>query len=110
MGIGFHDPATIGPADGFVFTREPQKLASGVITSQDMRSVVNADGPIQVLTDQDAASSHSETERLLWNLETAAFKSHGVVVVDDAFMLLREDLVQIVASIREKGGPRLLGF
>ena len=39
-----------------------------------------------------------------------AVKSHRVVIVDDAFMLLGKDLVQIVAWIGQKSCPGLLGF
>ena len=74
--------------------------------SQDVVSVMNGDGLVQMLADQDPASRQTETKRLLRDLQAAAFESHRVVVVDDAFLLLGEDLVQI----GKKGCPRLLGF
>src|SRR5207237_7826867 len=75
-----------------------------------MRSVMNGHRLIQVLTHQYSASRHAEAKRLFWNLEAPAFISHRVVVVDDAVMLLGEDLVQIVTRISQKGRPGLLRF
>ena len=63
-----------------------------------------------MLADQHPASRQTETEGLLRDLQTAAFESHRVVVVDDAFLLLGEDLVQIRSRIRKKGCSRLLGL
>ena len=65
---------------------------------------------IQMSTDQHTASRHTEAEGLLGNLETAAFKSHRVVVVDDAFVLLGEDLVQILARITRNAVPLCSAF
>ena len=71
---------------------------------------MNGDGLVQMLADQDPASRQTETKRLLRDLQAAAFESHRVVVVDDAFLLLGEDLVQILSRIRKKGCTRLLGL
>ena len=71
---------------------------------------MNTDGLVQVLTNQHPASRHTETECLLRNLQTTAFKSYGVVVVDDPFMMLGKDLVRIVAGIGQKGRSRLFSL
>ena len=71
---------------------------------------MKAQGLVQVLTNQHPASSHTEAECLLRNLKTAPFKSHSIVVIDDAVMLLGEDLLEIGSRIGQKGRPRLLGL
>src|SRR4029077_1736101 len=84
--------------------------ACGVIATQQMGSVMNTESLVQVRTDQYPASRHTEAECLLRNLQTAAVKSHGIVIVDAPFVVLGEDLVQIVAGIGQKGRSRLFGF
>src|SRR6476659_7383792 len=71
---------------------------------------MNGDGLVQMLADQDPTSRQTKTKRLLRDLEASAVESHRVVVVDDAFLLLGTDLVQILSRIRKKGCTRLLGF
>src|SRR4026209_9799 len=73
-------------------------------------SVMNGDGLVQMLADQDPTSRQTETKRLLRDLQTAALESHRVVVVDDAFLLLGEDLVEILPQIGKKSRSPLLGF
>src|SRR5213594_922676 len=75
-----------------------------------MGSIMNAHRLVQVFTKQDPAARHTEAEGLLWNLQTATFPSHRVVVVDGPFMMQGEDLVQIVAGIGQKGGSGLFGL
>src|SRR5258706_10439288 len=57
---------------------------------------------VQMFTDQHRAAGHTETEGLLWDLETATLESHGVVVVHDASLLLREDLLQVLSRVGHK--------
>src|SRR5438876_10826857 len=68
IGVGFHDPATIGVAPGIAFKRAPQDLACRVITTQDMGSVMNTDRLVQMFTNQHSASRHTEAECLLRDL------------------------------------------
>src|SRR5206468_12389816 len=68
IGVGFHDPATIGVAPGIAFRRAPQDLACRVITTQDMGSVMNTDRLVQMFTNQHSASRHTEAECLLRDL------------------------------------------
>src|SRR5437763_8381811 len=75
-----------------------------------MGSVMNTPGLVQMLTNQHPTSGHTEAEALLRDLQTAAVKPHRVVVVDCSFVMLGENLVQIVAGIGQKGRPRLFGL
>src|SRR4029434_7953761 len=63
-----------------------------------------------MLTHQYSAACQTEAEGLLRDLQTAAFESDRVVVVDDPFLLLRKDLLQIPSWIGKKRCSRLLGL
>ena len=63
-----------------------------------------------MLTHQHSAACQTEAEGLLGDLQTAAFESDRVVVVDDPFLLLRKDLLQIPSWVGKKCCSGLLGL
>ena len=70
--------------------------------TQHVVPVVDRQGLVQMFTDQHRAAGHTEAKGLLWDLETAPLESHGIVVVHDAFLLLRKDLLQVLSRVGHK--------
>src|SRR6185295_10545910 len=93
----------------FGFHSESPYLSGRVIVPQHVMAIVNRERLVQMLTHQHTASCQTEAEGLLRDLQTAAFESDRIVVVDDPFLLLRKDLLQILSWIGKKCRSRLLG-
>ena len=67
----------------------------GVIASQPLRPVGEADAPIQVLVNRDVATSQCPSPPNRLDLQPQVLKAYGVVAIYRAFELQREDQVQV---------------
>src|SRR5215813_4879577 len=70
-------------------------------------SIANAQGPIQMFIDNDAASSQCRAKACGWNLKDTTGKLDGVVSGHDAFMVNGEDPIEVQMRDRNKRRARL---
>jgi len=85
------------------------QLAQTGIATQSVRSVADTQGHIQVLVHQDIAAGRSgaPTDRL--DLQDQILPGHGVVAMDRALVLHREDALQIATGAAGESGTALAG-
>ena len=62
-----------------------------------------------MLVDSHAASGQRGSPAAFLDLQHARADLHGVVLVDGALMLQREDEIEVLSPYREKGVARLCG-
>ena len=65
------------------------------VASEQMRSAADGNSVIQMLTDPHGAASETGAAAVRWDLEPDMLKHNRVVLLDNAFILNAEDLVEI---------------
>ena len=80
-----------------------------LVASEQVLSIGDAESPVEVLVDGDRASGQGAAPADGLDLQAAVLKLHGIVAVDDALVVQREDAVEVLRAQRQKGGAGLLG-
>ena len=100
----------IGLISGSLAAGIIQPFALWVVASQQVRTIVEAQGLVQVFAHQHAALGQTVTKLLGRDLQAAAPVTDRVVSPDHSGLLTGEDLVQVGSMRGNKGGAFLLGL
>src|SRR2546423_7068774 len=82
-------------------------LAAGGISTDSVRTVPDRECAIQMLIDDDVQIRHRRSKAGGLDLQQQVLPSHGVVLVDHAFMLDGKNAIQILSFRWHKCRPRL---
>jgi len=82
----------------------PERLASGVITTEAAAAIQDGVLAVEMAADQDPQPGARAAARLFGELQRPAVGGHDVVAPDGALVLDAEDLVELDAAHRHKGG------
>src|SRR5262245_11793285 len=86
-----------------------QRLAIGGVTTNGVRSIAKRERPIQMFVDGDVQIRHRRSNRRGFDLEKQVAPAHGVVLMDDPFMLDGKHAIQILTLQRYKSRSGLSG-
>src|SRR5438093_1190907 len=85
-------------------SRRPERLAGRVLTTEAAGAIPDGALAAEMAADQDPQPGARAAAGLFGELQRHAVRGHDVVAPDGAFVLDAEDLVEIDAAQRHKGG------